>query len=129
MASDCYFTYMTFILFYLVFCFSKNRHQGEIFYEESLSQLEQTNEEALSETQKLQKNYWRWLMNGITYFEVEHASLDQAVLQEYVDIASIRQQLSAQSRNNFIDIEELHTKIYSQSLIVQTDEFDFRDKD
>ena len=34
--SSCYFAYMTFVLFYLVYCFGRNRHLGTTVYEESL---------------------------------------------------------------------------------------------
>ena len=33
---EIYFAYMTLVLFYLVYCFGKNRHLGTTVYEESL---------------------------------------------------------------------------------------------
>ena len=37
MVDQCYFTYMTLFLFYLVYCFGKNRHLGMITCKESES--------------------------------------------------------------------------------------------
>ena len=36
MVYDCYFTYMTLVLFYLIYRFGKNRYLGATAYKESL---------------------------------------------------------------------------------------------
>ena len=91
-ANTSYYTYMTFVLFCLIHRFGKNRHFGSTVKKGLLS--EKFDEETLSEKQKLQKNYWRWLMKTVIYEGVEYGKLDQAVLQEYVDIDSIRQRMA-----------------------------------
>ena len=68
-------------------------------------------------------------MNNLNYDGVEYGTLDQAILQEYVDINSITQQLREEARNDFIQIEQQETKTYSQSLVEESHDFDFRDKD
>ena len=48
MTLICYTTYMTLVLFYLVYRFGRNRQLGQNVYEESLTESEQADEERLS---------------------------------------------------------------------------------
>ena len=122
MINKTYFTYMTFVLFYLVYCFGQNRQLGKTLYQESLVE----SEEASQEKQKKQQNYWRWLMNEMNYEGVEYGSLDQAVLQEYVDLKVFEQQLEVDVRDDINEIDQMETT-HSRSLAERTTEFDFRD--
>ena len=62
-ANKCFYTYMSFVLYYLVYRFDKNMNLGTMVFKEA--QSDQIDEKGLSEKQRLRKNYWRWLMNTL----------------------------------------------------------------
>ena len=55
-------------------------------YNESLVESAQTVDDVVQRKQQLQKRYWKWLMQANMYEVGEIGTLDQAVLQEYIDI-------------------------------------------
>ena len=89
MVNECYYTYMTLVLFYLVYCFSYNKHQGVTAYNESLVESAQTVDDGVQRKQQLKKRYWKWLIKANMYEVGEFGTLDQAVLQEYIDIDGV----------------------------------------
>ena len=65
-------------------------------------------------------------MNNLIYEGVEYGNLDQAVLQEYVDLKVFEQQLEVDVRDDLYEIGQMETT-HSRSLAERTTEFDFRD--
>ena len=124
MVNECYFSYMTLFLFYLVYRFGKNRDLGTIAYKESL--VESAVEDGAQGKQQMSKKYWKWLMNTKVYEGVDYGTLDQAVLQEYIDIDGLLQKHIDKTRYDFGDIEQ---QPHSRSLVERAEEFEFFDKD
>ena len=67
-------------------------------------------------------------MNEMNYEGVEYGSLDQAVLQEYVDLKCFEQQPKVDVKDDLMEIGQMLTT-RSQSLVECTTDFSFRDKD
>ena len=67
-------------------------------------------------------------MNEMNYEGVEYGSLDQAVLQEYVDLKCFEQQPGVDVRDELMQICQGETT-RSQSLVERTTDFTFRDGD
>ena len=64
-------------------------------------------------------------MTTKVYEGVDYGTLDQAVLQEYIDIDGLLQQPIDNTRYDFDDIEQQQT--YSRSLVEQVEEYEFYD--
>ena len=58
-------------------------------YNESLVESAQTVDDGVQRKQQLQKRYWKWLIKANMYEVGEFGTLDQAVLQEYIDIDGV----------------------------------------
>ena len=90
-----------------------------------MTESEQADDERLSTKQKLQQNFWKWLITELNDKEYEYGTLDQAILQEYIDLTSIEQRRDSVG-DDLIEMDRRETTI-SQSLVERSTEFDFRD--
>ena len=79
-----------------------------------MTESEQADDERLSTKQKLQQNFWKWLITELNDKEYEYGTLDQAILQEYIDLTSI-EQCRGNVSDDLIDMEQ-QTRL-SQSLV------------